>query len=191
MQPSIEMEAENAPPAAMIALLALAAALDESGPLPSRVRLAEGGPPVSLAEAAAFLAALPKPVEVAGSISGDVLRLETRDEEHFSDLGYICLDTTNRADDATLGYEFLWERYGEALDDLDVVCFGAGAYLRVRLADLREFDRSYFVGEPGSRGMDFADSGYPEAQGADPARFAGAAAFVSFGSSDLPSSTPQ
>ncbi|MFL5383480.1 MAG: hypothetical protein ACJ8GN_13255 [Longimicrobiaceae bacterium] len=139
----------------------------------------ESEAPVSLNEAAAFLHALPKPIGLAGSLRDGVLTLHTDDEELSRYARALC-ESSIRGQEANQDYEFLRARHGDALDDLEVVCFTAGAYLRVRLADLREFEREYSLGQAGNRGMDFADSAYPLGQGADPARLAGAAAFVAF-----------
>lgn len=167
-------------PAARIALFALGGAFTRDGePLPSRVRVRESEPAVSLDEAAAYLHALPKPIGLAGSMRDGVLTLHTDDDE-LSAFARVLRGNSLRAREAGRDYPFLRERYGDDIDDLEVVCFSAGAYLRVHLADLREFERDYFLAEAGNLGMDFADSEYPVVQGADPARFSGAAAFVAF-----------
>jgi hypothetical protein len=141
----------------------------------------ESEPAVSLDEAAAFLDALPKPVGLAGSMRDGVLTLHTDDEE-LSAVARLLCERSTRGLETSQAYPFLRERYGDDLDDLEVVCFSAGAYLRVRMADLREFQRKYFLAEAGNHAMDFADSEYPVGQGAEPARLADAAAFVAFGS---------
>jgi hypothetical protein len=170
---------DQSSPAARIALFALGGAFTRDGePLPSRVRVCESEAPVSLDEAAAYLYALPKPIGVAGSMRDGVLTLRTDDEELSAVARLIC--ERPRGQETNQDYPFLRERYGDDLDDLEVVCFSAGAYLRVRLADLREFGRKYFLAEAGSHAMDFADSEYPVGQGADPARLSGAAVFVAF-----------
>jgi hypothetical protein len=159
----------------MITLFVLANAHTEDGDEPpSCVRLRDAGPLVSIDEAAAYLHSLRKPIGLDAYLRDGVLTVRTDDE--LTEVAEILLPT-RLADD---GYDFVRARYGPFIADLEVVCFSGERCLRVTLADFRQFEREYFLGKAGNRGMDFVDSGYSIAQGAKRSDVAGATLFVSF-----------
>jgi hypothetical protein len=170
------LDPRNAPPAALIVLLALGTELtNRRGPTPSRARISMSKRTISLQEAGEWLDALPKPVGISGSLRENVMIIER--DEALTATARVLLPRIRAG-----AFDFLRERYGDPIDELVVVCFGAGTYLTVSLADLRAFEQDYFLAEAGNCGMDFADSSDLEEKGMDSARLSGAHAYVSFGS---------
>ena len=169
------MQEPDPPVPAMIALFVLANAHTAEGDEPpSRVRLRDSGRLLSIDEAAAHLHSLPKPIGLTACVRDGVLTVSADDE--LTEFARLLLPS-RLGDD---GYDFVRKRYGHFIADLEVVCFAGDGYLRVRLADFRQFEREYFLGKAGNRGMDFAHGGYTSRRGVQRPELEGAALFVTF-----------
>ena len=168
--------------AARLALLVLRASLSRDGAgLPDLYRVASTPGLLSRDEAARALAAVPKPAECRAVVEAGEIRVEVgpRVEDRWA----AAHDQTpvrfaGRPGDRLA---FLRKRYSEPLDELEVVCRGGGQYLRLTVAEMREWDRDYLLRVNHSCGLDFADSSYADLQRADREWLRGAAAFASFG----------